>query len=130
MSCDCDVNTKCVLLVDDEALVRRTCHRMLTRMGYEVLDAPDGQAALNLYRQHWRSISVVLLDMVMPNMNGSTTFEKLRQVNPDARVILSSGYPEDDTVNNLLTDPAVVFMRKPYGLQELLDTVQRVSVRA
>jgi two-component system, cell cycle sensor histidine kinase and response regulator CckA len=130
MSCNCDVNTKCVLLVDDEALVRRTCHRMLTRMGYEVLDAPDGQAALNLYRQHWRSISVVLLDMVMPNMNGSTTFEKLRQVNPDARVILSSGYPEDDTVNNLLTDPAVVFMRKPYGLQELLDTVQRVSVRA
>lgn len=130
MSCNCEVNTKCVLLVDDEALVRRTCHRMLTRMGYEVLDAPDGQAALNLYRQHWRSISVVLLDMVMPNMNGSTTFEKLRQVNPDARVILSSGYPEDDTVNNLLTDPAVVFMRKPYGLQELLDTVQRVSVRA
>ncbi len=130
MSCNCDVNTKCILLVDDEALIRRTCHRMLTRMGYEVLDAPDGQVALHLYRQHWRSISVVLLDMVMPNVNGSTTFEKLRQVNPDARVILSSGYPEDDTLNNLLTDPAVVFMRKPYGLQELLDTVQRVSVRA
>jgi DNA-binding NtrC family response regulator len=86
--------------------------------------------ALHLYRQHWRSISVVLLDMVMPNVKGSTTFEKLRQVNPDARVILSSGYPEDDTVNNLLTDSAVVFMRKPYGLQELLDTVQRVTVRA
>jgi DNA-binding NtrC family response regulator len=125
-----EANPKCILLVDDEAVVRRTCHRMLTRMGCDVLDAPDGQAALHLYRQHWRSISVVLLDMVMPDMNGSRTFEKLRQVNPRARVILSSGYPEDDTVSHLLADPSVVFMRKPFGLQELMDTVQRVSVHA
>ena len=130
MSSHRETNTKCVLLVDDEAVVRRTCHRMLTRMGYEVLDAPDGAAAIHLYRQHWRSISVVLLDMFMPKMNGSTTFQKLRQVNPDARVILSSGYPEDDTVNSLLGDPSVAFMRKPYGLKELMDTVHRVSVHA
>ena len=125
-----DMKTKKILLVDDEAIVRRTCERMLTRMGYEVLDASNGASAVSLYRRHWQSISLVLLDMIMPEMNGRATLEQLREVNPDARVILSSGYPEDDDINMLTRDHAIAFMRKPYCLQELIDTVHRVTITA
>ena len=125
-----EMTTKRILLVDDEAIVRKTCVRMLTRMGYEVLDAPDGQRAIDLYRQHWQTISVVMLDMIMPEMNGNVIFEQLRAVNPRARVIFSSGYPQDDLVDALSMDSTVAFVKKPFGLKELMDTVHRVSVTA
>ncbi|MBN2529853.1 MAG: response regulator [Deltaproteobacteria bacterium] len=125
-----DASTVKILLVDDEAIVRKTCQRILSRIGFEVIGANSGQEAVALYRKHWKSISVVLLDMIMPEMNGSATLAQLREVNPSARVILSSGYPRDDVIESLTQDHFTEFMRKPYQIQELVDTVHRVSIQA
>ncbi|MBN2342464.1 MAG: response regulator [Deltaproteobacteria bacterium] len=112
--------------MDDEDLVRKTCVRMLARMGFEVLQAQSGEEAISLYSEEWESISLVLLDMVMPTMSGSKTFKQLREVNPDAKVIVSSGYPEDEVIKTMLAQGAVGFVKKPFGLQELADELDKV----
>ncbi len=108
-----------ILLVDDEAVVRRSTNRMLQSLGYTVIEAADGRRAVDIYRESWKEIDVVILDMIMPEMNGKETYAALSKINPDVCVILSSGYSIDGEAQEVLDKGAKTFIGKPYGKAEL-----------
>ncbi len=118
--------TGTILVVDDENVVRRTAKSMLERYGYSVVLAENGQECVDLFRVLWEKISVVLLDMTMPVLSGEETFRRLRSINPEVRVILSSGYNEVETVRRFTGKGLAGFIQKPYtavALEEKIRTV-------
>ena len=84
--------TETVLLVDDETMVLNVASDMMRTMGYTVITASDGSTAVNLYRENHQRIDLVMLDMVMPDMSGSDGLDEIKKINPQAKVLLSSGY--------------------------------------
>lgn len=107
-----------VLLVDDEPLVREVAEKTLKTLGYRVVLAADGREALDLFQQKQREIDVVILDLTMPVLSGQETFELLRQIDPDVRVLFSSGYSAEQLAE-LARASGVSFMPKPYRALEL-----------
>jgi signal transduction histidine kinase/ActR/RegA family two-component response regulator len=116
-----------VLLVDDEESVRNVAKAILKRAGLRVLTAVGGREALDLVRGKGGKVNVVLLDLVMPRMNGKEVLEALRALDPDLPVILSSGYSaEQETGAQLATHGPTSFLPKPYRPAELLEKVCEV----
>jgi CheY-like chemotaxis protein len=115
-----------MLLVDDDQHVRRMAKIMLTRLGYQVIEAQDGVEALELFQQHQDEIHCVLSDLTMPRMNGWETLAALRKISPDIPVILSSGYDEAKVMAEEHTEIPNAFLGKPYQLKGLRDTINRV----
>ena len=114
-----------VLLVDDDANVRRMARRMLQRLGLSVLEAESGEEALDLYIGARDRITVVILDMTMPRMDGEETFRRLKASDPDVRVILSSGYSE--SIAERIDDCSLAgFLQKPYRQVELAQQLRQV----
>ncbi len=108
-----------VLVVDDEASVLGVTCKMLSRLGYELLTAKDGQEAVALYRERGAGISLVLLDLTMPRMNGEEAFVQLRRINPQVRVVLASGYDEHDLAARFEGRGLAGCIQKPYTMQKL-----------
>lgn len=108
-----------VLLVDDEPLVRRTARGMLEALGYTVREAENGRHAVEQYAAFSDEIDLILLDMLMPEMDGRESFNRFRAINPAARIVLASGYARDDDITRLLEMGAVSFIHKPYSINEL-----------
>ena len=117
-----------VLLVDDERLVRRTGELMLKSLGYEVLLAEHGQAALDIF-QSGASVDLVILDLTMPGMDGATCFARLRALDPTARVIISSGHVSDGHQEAIPGDGHTTFLDKPFNMCQLADAIARVMER-
>jgi PAS domain S-box-containing protein len=115
-----------LLVVDDEPGVRAVTTRMLERLGFSVLQAADGREALALARVYASEISCTLLDMTMPHMDGNETFRALRQLHPQARVLLMSGYSGQEALHGLASDEAVAFMQKPFTPAELREQLRRL----
>lgn len=118
--------TETVLVVDDEDLVKYLARDILRRFGYTVLTAGGGEEALALYRRHSEDIAVVILDIIMPNMNGREVFQRIRELNPGAKVIISSGYSHDRDADDLLQQGAAGFVQKPYRMADLVNIVGEV----
>jgi signal transduction histidine kinase/CheY-like chemotaxis protein len=112
-----------ILVVDDEALVRRTAHQILERGGYSVLEARDGHEAVTLFAIHGDSIRAVLLDLTMPGMDGEATLRELMRIRDDVKVLLSSGYSEQDAVPRFDLQKFAPFLQKPYTAQALLHAM-------
>jgi PAS domain S-box-containing protein len=108
-----------VLLVDDEETVRALGKSMLERLGFRVLVAADGREALSVFRAHQTDIVCVLLDLTMPHKDGEETFRELRQLQSDVRVILSSGYNEQEVSQRFVGKGLAGFIQKPYQTQAL-----------
>lgn len=127
-----------ILIVDDQEMVRTLVADLLTDLDYEVITACDGHDALDLYGRMMEEaqardrpehpVDLVILDMILPKIDGMETFDRLRELNPDVRVILSSGYDVDDRVNELLGRGALGFIQKPYHIEALLNMVGKVLV--
>ena len=115
-----------VLVVDDEPLVRRLARKILESTGYRVELAEDGQAALDIYQRHRDEIDLVILDLVMPRMNGAECYQQLKRLNPNIRVLLASGYRLNTDVGGLLSSGAVGFVQKPYDRRSLTEVVDKV----
>ena len=115
-----------VLLVDDEATVRDVVRTMIEHLGFSVLTAADGRQALDLYRERGGEITLVVLDMTMPRMDGVETFGELRRIDPEACVILSSGYAEEDVVSQLAGKGLSGFIQKPYTPDKLRASLSLV----
>ncbi|MEO8539269.1 MAG: PAS domain S-box protein [bacterium] len=111
-----------ILIVDDDATVRTVTRRILERAGFSVLLGEDGADGLRVYAEH-PGIDLVLLDMTMPHMDGEETFRELLKVDPNVRVVLTSGYNEQDATENFTGKGLAGFMQKPYRPQELLAKV-------
>lgn len=109
-----------VLLVDDEAFIIQMTAAVLEAAGYRVLPARDGAAAISLFAQHQREVNVVLLDMMMPGLDGLQTLDQLRRINPDVPVIACSGLCTAQREAEVLERGARLFIPKPYSEEQLL----------
>ena len=118
-----------VLLVDDEETVRDVASEMLKMIGFEVIAAADGRDALEKYRQHGEQIDLVLMDLNMPNLNGEEAFHELREIDPEVRVILSSGFSEQEVTRKFMGKGLEGFVQKPYTLAALKNLVRTVMTR-
>lgn len=111
-----------VLLVDDEETVRDVASEMLKELGFIPITASDGQEALTIFRET-PDVAFILLDLTMPNMDGEQCFFELRKIRPDARVIMSSGFTEQEVTRKFAGKGLAGFVQKPYRLTELKKAV-------
>ena len=122
-----------VLVVDDEKAVLRVAKKMLERMGLEVVEAGDGQEGVETFRRHKDDIACVLLDMSMPNMDGISCMAKLRRIKPAVKVLMSSGYNEEEMIKRLEGAMPEGFLKKPYtfeALQQKLGEIMSLDGQA
>jgi signal transduction histidine kinase len=115
-----------VLLVDDEEMVRTVAEAMLGRLGFEVLVATDGRQGVEVFRQHADEIVLVLLDMTMPEMNGDDACQEILRIKSDAKVLLSSGFHEQDVTGRFVTSGLAGFIQKPYRLDAFAQTIREI----
>jgi len=115
-----------VLLVDDEEMITDVGSRMLAKLGFDVLIARDGEEAVSVYQDNQGKINLVLLDMVMPRVGGGEAFDRLKQINPDVKVILCSGYSIDGQARVILNRGCSAFIQKPFNLKTLSDSIRTV----
>jgi two-component system, cell cycle sensor histidine kinase and response regulator CckA len=108
-----------LLLVDDEQAIIEVTQDILKMLGYNVLTAKDGQEAINIYRHHKDEIALVIMDMIMPQMGGSECFDRLKEINPSIKVILSSGYSMTDQAQSIMQKGCCDFIQKPFGIKKL-----------
>jgi nitrogen-specific signal transduction histidine kinase len=113
-----------ILIVDDERMIADVGAKMIEKLGYEALVARSGEEALEIYEQERGRIDLVLLDMVMPGMGGGETFDRLHALNPDVRVILSSGYSMDGRAAEILSRGCRGFVQKPFDLHVLSSKLE------
>jgi signal transduction histidine kinase/CheY-like chemotaxis protein len=117
---------ECILLAEDEEVIREMAQIGLESKGYRVLSAPDGAAALSTYREHQKEIDLVIADMVMPRMSGSELFSRIKEINPDVRVVVSSGYSHDQEGQRMLRHGCLGYLQKPYNIESLNHLVRTV----
>ena len=120
------VGTGKILLIDDEEIIRITGESMLEALGYETLVAHDGRDGVEQYQKEYKNIDLVIVDMIMPVMNGRETFEKILEINPKAKVIISSGFTKDENLDELVKLGLSGFIKKPYNISELSQEIVKV----
>ena len=123
-------NEELILVVDDEAIIREITKSSLEAYNYKVLTARDGKEALSIYTKYHEQISVVLLDMMMPSMDGAIAIRKLRKINPQIKIIAMSGLlsePDESAIANM---GVKAFLSKPCTAQELVQTINTVNTHS
>ncbi|MCK4807427.1 MAG: response regulator, partial [Candidatus Aegiribacteria sp.] len=115
-----------ILFVDDEKEVQSVCVQILEKNGFNVISASDGIEAVALFRENSEEILAVFMDMLMPNMNGIEAFRKIREIRPDIRVIMCSGYTEQVVMNDFKDDCPSGFIQKPFRMNVLLQKLADV----
>lgn len=108
-----------ILLVDDEDMIVNVGEQILDRLGYKVIIARGGKEAIELYKENQEKIDMVILDMIMPDVDGKMAYEKLKEINPDIKVLLSSGYSIAGQAQEILDRGCNGFIQKPFNLKEL-----------
>ena len=115
-----------ILLVDDEGIIIDVTPEMLTELGYEVLTARSGEEALEQYRINRDKIDLVILDMIMPGMGGGETYDRLKQIDPEITVLLSSGYSIDGQATEILKRGCNGFIQKPFNIEILSKKIREI----
>ncbi|MFC1811184.1 response regulator [Thermodesulfobacteriota bacterium] len=118
--------TETVLLVDDEDLIIEIGQQILETLGYQVLLARGGKEAIDVYTENRDEIDLVILDMVMPDMGGGDTFDNLKKINPDLKVLLSSGYSVNGQATEILARGCNGFIQKPFDLNSLSKRMREI----
>ncbi len=114
-----------ILVVDDEEVIRTMVKDFLSDKGYEIILASNGSEALEKFRQNEGEVDLVLLDMVLPERSGMEVLEDLRQINPRVKAILTSGYNQSITENNLDID-ITSFLQKPFRITTLIQKIKEL----
>jgi PAS domain S-box-containing protein len=115
-----------ILVVDDEEITRDLTLEILSVYGYKVLLAQDGLEAIHVYKAFEHTIDLVLLDMIMPRMGGKEAYEKLKEINPDIKVLFCSGHGSDHQVCEELRESDLPYLSKPFTIDELVRKVRQV----
>jgi len=115
-----------ILLVDDEDMIWDVIIDMLQELGYSVILAGNGLEAVEIYRENVDLVDLVMLDMVMPEMDGHKAFFRLKEIDPDVCVLLSSGYVSEDEARDVLDAGAVGFLQKPYRMVDLAGKIRSI----
>jgi two-component system cell cycle sensor histidine kinase/response regulator CckA len=115
-----------ILFVDDEEIVANVSKEILEELGYSVITARNGSDAVKIYRSRKDEIDLVILDMIMPEMGGGETFDNLKLINPQVKVILSSGYSIDGQAMEIMERGCHGFIQKPFSIKSLSNKVREV----
>jgi len=115
-----------ILLVDDEDPVLAVTREMLQTLGYRVLTATTGKEAVEVFRANQRSIDLVILDMIMPDLSGGRTYDAIREVNPAAKVLLASGYALDGEASSIMARGCSGFIQKPYSVRAVSHKIREI----
>ncbi len=118
--------TETILLVDDEDMIWDVIIDMLQELGYSVILAGNGLDAVEIYRENQGLIDLVMLDMVMPELDGHGAFFRLKEIDPKVRVLLSSGYVSEEDARDVLDAGAVGFLQKPYRMVDLARKIRSI----
>jgi two-component system CheB/CheR fusion protein len=115
-----------ILIVDDEEIVRSSSEALVQSVGFTVLTASDGEQAIEVFGQHREQIVCVILDLTMPKMSGEEVFQELRRIDPDVRVILTSGYSEEEMCKRFAGQQVFGFVEKPASFDALVTKLQAI----
>ena len=115
-----------ILLVDDEEYIRTTGKLLLEDLGYKVLEAQNGQEAVNIFQKKYREIDIVVMDMMMPEMNGNEALKKMKEIDQNCKVIISSGYTNSKTIDESKESGVAGFLHKPYKIFELNQLIAKI----
>lgn len=115
-----------VLLVDDQDIVTEVTESLLSMLGYQVFIAGSGKEAINIFEQNQELIDVVILDMTMPGISGGDTYDRLKEMNPDLKVLLSSGYSIDGQATEILNRGCNGFIQKPFRIDKLSQKLREI----
>jgi two-component system cell cycle sensor histidine kinase/response regulator CckA len=116
-----------ILVVDDEQNMLRLLEKFLSREGYHVLLAADGEQALEAFYRHKTEIDLVLLDVGLPKVRGADVLLKMKSENPDVRVVVASGYLDPKVKTEMHHAGVRDFVDKPYMLSDLLETLRNLT---
>ncbi len=121
-------NGETILFVDDEIIIRELGKRILEHLGYNVIVADNGFIAIDLYEKYWNNIKLVILDLIMPELGGKEVFERLKEINPEVKVIVSTGHANEEILRPLLDGNKNMrgFLEKPYKVQEMAERIKDV----
>jgi PAS domain S-box-containing protein len=108
-----------ILIIDDEPAIRITATKMLELLGYSVLTAKNGEDGIKVFREHQKEIRAVILDMAMPVMTGDDAYEHLKEIDPQVKVLVATGFTNDQRVRKTLEAGANGFMKKPFSINVL-----------
>jgi two-component system cell cycle sensor histidine kinase/response regulator CckA len=118
--------TETILLVDDEDITIEVGLEILKELGYWVLYAKSGKDAVDFYMKYGDKIDLAILDIIMPDMGGGETFDKLKEIDPEVRVLLSSGYSMNEQAQKILDRGCDGFIQKPFGLNSLSQKIREI----
>ena len=115
-----------ILLVDDEEVIRRTSKYILEKMGFKVILAKNGLEAVNIFKNKFAEIDLVITDMIMPEMNGSEAFYKMKEIDANCKVIISSGFTKNESLEDLIKEGLAGFIQKPFTNNQLHQLLRKV----
>jgi CheY-like chemotaxis protein len=115
-----------VLLVDDEDVIIDVGEEILRELGYKVLIARGGKEAVEIYSRNKDKIDIVILDVIMPEMGGGETYDRMKKMNPDIKVLLLSGYSIDGQAEEILQRGCNGFIQKPFNVSKLSQTMREI----
>jgi PAS domain S-box-containing protein len=115
-----------IMIVDDETAIRDFTSMILLKYGYNTTAFKDGESAIEFFKKEHKTVNVVILDMIMPMMNGKEVFFELKKIDKNVKVIISSGFSQDGDASDLLEYPNVAFLQKPYRTATLLAKIEEV----
>jgi CheY-like chemotaxis protein len=118
--------TETILLVDDEDFVLDVCREMLIALGYNIFIAHNGNEALQIYKTSHDTINLAILDMIMPGLSGSETYEGLKLINPEVKVILSTGYSISEQAKKIMDSGCQALIQKPFRIADLSRKIREV----
>jgi PAS domain S-box-containing protein len=118
--------TGTILLIDDEKMMLAVGGEMLEELGYRVLSAMSGREAIEVFQKDQDQIDLVIMDMIMPGMGGGETFDRLREIKPDVKVLLSSGYSINGQATKILKRGCDGFIQKPFNMNQLAEKIQKI----
>ena len=117
---------KTILFVDDDPVLREITPMLLRDLGHQVLCATDGYQAIEKFRQEKGAIDLVILDLVMPGLSGEETLERLRALDGQVKVVISSGVVQEKEAAGLIAQGCLAFLSKPYDIPKLQSILSRV----
>jgi two-component system cell cycle sensor histidine kinase/response regulator CckA len=115
-----------ILVVDDEPMILEVAVEVLRELGYTVFEAQGGRQAVELYNKERAAIDLVILDMIMPDMAGGEAYDKIKEINPEVKVLLSSGYSIDGEATEILERGCHGFIQKPFSMEELSTKIREI----
>ena len=115
-----------VFLIDDDDMIADVSEMILKNSGYDVVSAKSGKEAIEVYKENHSRIDVVILDMILPDMGGGDTYDRLKEINPGIKALLASGYDIDYQGRDIMERGCDGFIQKPFNMNELLEKIRGI----